>query len=109
MVTRQKGMRGRLDALEVAFDDERVVVDAGLILPATLCDRLGATGLLDGLVKRPADPPSGAGAGAKALSVVFAMLAGADSIAMTSSGCAPEPPGRCLAFVRAPAPPVASG
>lgn len=31
-------------------------------------------------MKRPADPAIGAGAGAKALSVVFAMLAGADSI-----------------------------
>ena len=80
MVTRQKGMRGRLDALEIAFDDERVVADAGLVLPATLCDRLGARGLIDGLVDRPSDPSIGAGAGAKALSVAFAMLAGADSI-----------------------------
>ena len=80
MVTRQRGAGGRLDALEIAFDDERVVADAGLLLPATLCDRLGATGLIDGLVKRPADPAIGAGAGPKTLSVVFAMLAGADSI-----------------------------
>ena len=56
------------------------MADAGLLLPATLCDRLGATGLIDGLVKRPADPAIGAGAGPKTLSVVFAMLAGADSI-----------------------------
>jgi len=80
MVTRQRGTRGRPDALEIAFDDERVVVDAGLVLPATLCDRLGAAGLIDGLIERPGDPAIGAGAGAKALSVVFAMLAGADSI-----------------------------
>jgi hypothetical protein len=80
MVTRQRGTRGRLDALEIAFDDERVVADAGLLLPATLCDRLGATGLIDGLVERPGDPTIGAGSGAKALSVAVAMLAGADSI-----------------------------
>lgn len=80
MVTRQRGTRGRPDALEIAFDDERVVVDAGLVLPATLCDRLGAAGLIDGLVNRAVDPAIGAGAGPKALSVVFAMLAGAGCI-----------------------------
>jgi Transposase DDE domain group 1 len=80
MVTRQTGMRARLDALEIAFDDERVVADAGLILPATLCDRLGAKALIDGLISRGSDPAIGASAGAKALSVAFAMLAGADSI-----------------------------
>jgi hypothetical protein len=56
------------------------VVDAGLLLPATLCDRLGAQEVLDGFIGRPSEPAIGAGAGAKALSVALAMLAGADSI-----------------------------
>jgi len=80
MVTRERAPSDRIDDLEIAFDDERLVADAGLILPATLCDRLGATQLIDGLVERPGDPAIGAGAGAKALSVVFSMLAGADCI-----------------------------
>ena len=80
MVTRKRAPSDGIDDLEVAFDDERLVADAGLVLPATLCDRLGAMELIDGLVERPGDPAIGAAAGAKALSVVFAMLAGADSI-----------------------------
>jgi len=80
MVTGERGLPDDLDAVEVAFDDERLVADAGLVLPATLCERLGAESLIDGLLQRPGDPAIGAGAGAKALSVAFAMLAGADSI-----------------------------
>jgi hypothetical protein len=80
MVTRQKVMPGGLDAIEIAFDDERLVADAGLVLPATMCDRLAAEGVIDSRVGRRSDPAIGAGAGAKALSVAFAMLAGADCI-----------------------------
>ena len=80
MVTRERAVPGSVDGIEIAFDDERLVADAGLVLPATLCDRLGAEALIDGLVERPGDPRVGAGAGAKALSVALAMLAGADSI-----------------------------
>jgi hypothetical protein len=80
MVTRTRGLSGRLDGLEIAFDDGALVADAGLVLPATLCDRLGARALIDGLVERPSERRIGAQAGAKALSIAFAMLAGADSI-----------------------------
>ena len=80
MVTRERVPSIDLDAIEVAFDDERLVADAGLVLPAALCDRLGAERVIDGLVERPSDPEIGYAAGAKALSVVLAMLAGADSI-----------------------------
>jgi hypothetical protein len=80
MVTRERALSGGVDGVEIAFDDERLVADAGLVLPATLCDRLGAQGVIEDLVRRPSDPAVGAGAGAKALSVAFAMLAGADSI-----------------------------
>ena len=80
MVARERAVAGGLDGIEVTFDDGRLVADAGLILPATLCERLGAQGVIDGLVERPGEPQVGAAAGAKALSVAFAMLAGADSI-----------------------------
>jgi hypothetical protein len=33
-----------LDRLDVAFDDDRLVADAGLLLPATLAHHLGAKG-----------------------------------------------------------------
>ena len=80
MVTRERAVPGGLGAIEIAFDDERLVADAGLVLAATLCERLGAEGVIDGLVERPGHPAIGVAAGAKALSVAFAMLAGADSI-----------------------------
>lgn len=40
-----------LDRLEVAFDDERVVCDAGIALVATLAARLGIEELARGLVR----------------------------------------------------------
>jgi hypothetical protein len=80
MVTRERAPSIDLDAIEVSFDDERLVADAGLVLPATLCERLGAQQVIDDLIERPRDPQVGLAAGAKALSVAFAMLAGADSI-----------------------------
>ncbi len=36
-----------LDAIAVTFDDERLVTDAGLILPATLAQHLGLRELFD--------------------------------------------------------------
>lgn len=80
MVTREGSPRGGVDGLEIVFDDERLVADAGLVLPAILCDRLGAQAVLDAAIAREDDPAIGAGAGAKALSVAFAMLGGGDSI-----------------------------
>jgi hypothetical protein len=37
-----------LDRLETAFDDDRLVPDAGLLLPAMLAQHLGLGGLVDG-------------------------------------------------------------
>jgi len=45
-----------------------------------LCDRLGAAALFDATIGREGSPQIAAGAGAKALTVAFAMLAGADAI-----------------------------
>ncbi len=69
----------RVDRLEVVFDDERVVANAGVLLAATLCDRLGVERLVDESVSLT-DRSAGSRAGAKVLSLVHAMLLGADSI-----------------------------
>ena len=36
-----------LDRLDTAFDDDRLVADAGLVLPATLAQHLGLRELVD--------------------------------------------------------------
>ena len=68
-----------LDSAAVAFDDQRSVADAGLILPGTLAERLGLERLINGWVdlgrRRGAFRP-----GRKVMSLVHAILAGADSI-----------------------------
>ena len=80
MVTDSAGRGGRrLDRLEAVFDDERVVANAGVVLAATLCERLGLEALVDDCVAL-ADSSVGARTGAKVLSLVHAMLLGADSI-----------------------------
>ena len=39
-----------LDQVEVAFDDERLIANAGCLLPATLADRLGIEQAADELI-----------------------------------------------------------
>jgi hypothetical protein len=69
-----------LDGLRVVFDDERVVSDAGLMLLATLASRLGIEELAQRIVRlRPKRPGAGS-AGRKVMSLIFAMVLGADSI-----------------------------
>jgi hypothetical protein len=68
------------DAIQVEFDDERVVSDAGVMLVATLAQRLGIEALAAGLVRLRRDRPGAANAGRKVMAVVFAMILGADSI-----------------------------
>jgi hypothetical protein len=69
----------RLDRLEAVFDDQRVVANAGVVLSATLAERRGVEALVDESVSL-SDRSAGARAGAKVLSLVHAMLLGADSI-----------------------------
>jgi len=69
-----------LDGLSVVFDDERVVSDAGIVLVATLAQRLGIEDLAGRLVRLRRDRPGAANAGRKVMALVFAMLLGADSI-----------------------------
>src|SRR3954462_14831191 len=69
-----------LDGLQVEFDDERVVSDAGIMLVATLTGRLGIEALAGRLVRLRREGPGAANAGRKVMALVFAMLLGADSI-----------------------------
>lgn len=69
-----------LDGVRVAFDDRRVVSDAGVALLATLAERLGIERLLTRFVRLPRDRPGAARAGRKAMALIYAMLLGADSI-----------------------------
>ncbi len=68
-----------LDRLEVAFDDDRLVADAGLLLPATLAQHLGLKELVDEHVRLGAKPGA-ANAGDKLLTLVMSVLAGGDCI-----------------------------
>ncbi|MBA2348018.1 MAG: IS1380 family transposase [Solirubrobacterales bacterium] len=67
------------NALNVVFDDERAVSDAGVVLIATLADRLGILELA-GLFVRLGDRAGAANAGRKVMSLVYAMVLGADCI-----------------------------
>jgi Transposase DDE domain group 1 len=69
-----------LDGVRVCFDDERVVSDAGVMLVATLAQRLGVEALAGGLVRLRRDRPGAANAGRKVMALVYAMVLGADSI-----------------------------
>src|SRR5262249_32199150 len=69
-----------LDRLEVAFDDERLGSDAGVAFVATLAERLGIERLAQLFVRLRPDHPGARNAGRKVMSLVYAMLLGADSI-----------------------------
>src|SRR5881396_2754075 len=67
-----------LDQLAPSFDDTHAVANAGLLLPATLAERLGVKAAADQLLRLSG--PGAAHPGAKLLTVVHGMLAGADCI-----------------------------
>jgi hypothetical protein len=69
-----------LDGLRVCFDDERVVCDAGVVLVATVVQRLGIEPLAQRLVRLRRDRPGAANAGRKVMALIYAMVLGADSI-----------------------------
>lgn len=68
-----------LERLSVAFSDRHAVADAGLLLPATLADRLGLKELIDEHVHLGA-AAGAANPGVKALTLVYSSLAGGDCI-----------------------------
>src|SRR5918996_3021415 len=88
------------DQIEVRFDDERLVADAGLLLPATLAVGLGLRQLVDEFVDL-GDAPGRANAGDKAMTLVASALAGAAG-SMTATSCAPGRPGRSWATGSSP-------
>ncbi|MSQ37299.1 MAG: IS1380 family transposase [Chloroflexi bacterium] len=68
-----------LDRLATSFDEERLVADAGLLLPATLAQHLGLPELFDRHVDL--GPAVGrANVGDKALTLIMSALAGGDCI-----------------------------
>ena len=71
--------RSHPDRIRIAFDDHRLVANAGLLLPATLARRLG----LPELVDRHLDlgrAPGRANTGDKMMTLVASALAGGDCI-----------------------------
>jgi hypothetical protein len=68
-----------LDRLDTAFDDDRLVADAGLLLPATLAQHLGLKELVDEHLDL-GDKPGRANVGDKLLTLVMSALAGGDCI-----------------------------
>ena len=67
------------DRIDVAFDDRRLVNNAGLLLPVTLAHHLGLGELVDNHVDL-GDAPGRANAGDKFLTLVASALAGGDCI-----------------------------
>lgn len=68
-----------LDRLGTTFDDDRLVADAGLLLPATLAAHLGLRELVDEQLDL-GSAPGRANAGDKLLTLIMSALAGGDSI-----------------------------
>jgi hypothetical protein len=69
-----------LDSVQVQFDDKRLISDAGLLLCATLADRLGIEELVNESVWLGRKVLGAALPGRKVMTLVHGMLAGADSI-----------------------------
>jgi hypothetical protein len=69
-----------LDQVRVRFDEERLISDAGLLLTASLAERLGLEELVNESVWLDPRLPGAALPGRKVMSLVHGMLAGADSI-----------------------------
>jgi Transposase DDE domain. len=69
-----------LDSVKVQFDEQRLISDAGLLVTATLAERLGIEELVNESVWLDSRAPGAALPGRKVMSLVHGMLAGADSI-----------------------------
>ena len=67
------------DGIQIAFDDHRLVANAGLLLPATLALRLGLSELVDRHLDL-GDAPGRANTGDKLMTLVASALAGGDCI-----------------------------
>ena len=81
--------RNHPDRIQIAFDDHRLVANAGLILPATLALRLG----LPQLLRKHLDlggAPGRANTGDKMMTLVASALAGGDCIDDATWRCGPS-------------------
>jgi Transposase DDE domain group 1 len=68
-------------AVDVAFDDPNLIADAGLVPVLAVAEQIGLAQLVEDCVKiQNADNSAGANSGAKVMSLVAGMVAGADSI-----------------------------
>ena len=67
------------DRIQIAFDDHRLVANAGLIIPVTLTQRLGLGELVDDHVGL-GDAPGRANPGDKMMTLVASALAGGDCL-----------------------------
>jgi hypothetical protein len=74
----------------IRFDDTHAVANAGLLLPATLAERLGIEQTADQVIDL-GDRPGAAHPGRKLVTVVHAMLAG-PTASTTPTCCAGSPP-----------------
>ena len=82
-----------LAGMETTFDEDNLVPNAGLVAPAALAQKLGIAELIDDRVRLPTDAVGRAFPGAKAMTVIGAMLAGGnciDDVAVLRSGAAAE-------------------
>ena len=68
-----------LERTDITFDDDHAVANAGLLLTATLADRLGLEALLDEMVSL-GERPGAARPGRKVMTLVHSMVAGGDCI-----------------------------
>jgi hypothetical protein len=71
--------RWHLDQLDICFDDTHAVANAGLLLPATLAQRLAIEQTADQVIDL-GEQPGAHRPGRKLLTLVHAMLAGGDCI-----------------------------
>ena len=67
------------DRIQIAFDDHRLVANAGLILPVTLAQHLGLREIVDDHLDL-GDAPGRANPGDKMMTLVASALAGGDCI-----------------------------
>ncbi len=72
-------VKGPLDRLEVCFDDEHAVANAGLVLSATLAGCLGIVEAADEMIGL-GDVPGAALPGRKVMTLIHSMALGGDSI-----------------------------
>ena len=114
--------RNHPDRIKIAFDDHRLVANAGLLLPATLALHLGLSQLVQQRLDL-GDAPGRANTGDKMMTLVASALAGGDCIDDTDAlraggtartlGFTAKAPSTLGAFLRSfplgPCPPTGPG